>query len=194
MRLASMTLCVLLALSAPAFGQQTPSNPKKILTPEQQKFQQQMQEVGAQRQNLRAQAKQAFDAEMVREKSGDCPNAKSTHEFNICYGKAVTVTDQNLTAYEKAIRDILGLHYPNFTGQPPSPGLAGSQPTSEQEVAEFDHLEQLWRAYLDSAATTAFHQFDGGTGGPSFKMETHLRLTRNHMREIDTLYGGLLHN
>jgi hypothetical protein len=188
-----MTVCALLALSAPAFGQQDPSHPKKIMTPEQQQFQQQMREVDAQRQNLRAQAKQAFDAEMAREKSGDCPNATSTYEFNICYGKAVTVTDQNLTTYEKNIRDLLGLHYPIFTGQPSSPGLAGSQPTPEQEVAEFDHIEQLWRAYLDSVATTAFHQFDGGTGGPSFEMEAHLRLTRNHMREIDTLYGVLLH-
>jgi hypothetical protein len=123
MRLAGMTVCALLALSAPAFGQQDPSHPKKIMTPEQQQFQQQMREVDAQRQNLRAQAKQAFDAEMAREKSGDCPNATSTYEFNICYGKAVTVTDQNLTTYEKNIRDLLGCITPSSQANRHRPDL-----------------------------------------------------------------------
>ena len=192
MRISVLILSCTLTLFVPAFGRQDSTRPKKILTPEQQAMQQQTREVAAQRDHLRFQAKQAFDAEMVREKAGDCLDAGNTYEFNVCYGKAVALTDQNLKAYEDAIHDLLDLHYPNLTGQPPMPGPAGPRLTPEENVAEFDHLEQLWHPYLDAAATAAFHQFAGGTGGPSFQMETHLRLVRSHMRELDALYGMLL--
>ena len=155
-------------------------------------MQQQMREVAAKRDRLRAQAKQAFDAELAREKAGDCPHASNTGEFNVCYGQEAGITDQNLKTYEGAIRDLLGLHSPNLTDQPPMPGPAGPQLTPEQDAAEFDHVEQLWHAYLDAAATAAFDQFGGGTGGPSFQMETHLRLVCSHLSELDNLYGMVL--
>ncbi len=192
LRTASLVLCCGLSLSPPDFGQQTPSRPKKVLTPEQQGLQQQRREVDAKRESLRAVAQQAFDAEMARQKAGDCPAANNTYEFNVCYGKAVGITDQNLKTFEGAIRDLLGLKYPDLTGQPPGPGPAGPALTPEQSVAEFDHVEQLWHSYLDAATTAAFHQFGGGTGGPSFEMETHLRLVRGHMTQLNNLYGMLL--
>ncbi len=174
------------------FSQQPPSRPKKVLTPQQQLLQQEMREVGVKREILRAQAKQAFDAEMAHQKAGDCPDAQNTYQFNVCYGKAAAATDQSLTTYEDAIRNLLDLRYPNLTGQPPMPGPAGPNQTPEDAVAEFDRMEDLWHSYLDTAATAAFHQFGGGTGGPSFSMETHLRLVRSHMLELNDLYGMLL--
>ncbi|MGB9458462.1 MAG: hypothetical protein WCB12_20605 [Bryobacteraceae bacterium] len=116
--------CVFGVLSA-GFGQQAPSRPKKVLTPEQEALQQQMKQVGAERESLRAKAKEAFEQEMAREKAGDCPDAHNTYEFNMCYQKAIAVTEQNLKTYEEAIRDLLSLQYPNLTGQPPMPGVAG---------------------------------------------------------------------
>jgi len=193
MRMPTLLLCSVVGLFPLLFEQQNPSKPKKILTPEQQALQQQMREVDTEREHFRVQAKQAFDAEMARETAGDCPDAKNTYEFNTCYGKAVGITDQNLTTFEGAIRGLLGLKYPNLTGQPPTPEPAGPQLTPEQSAAEFDHLEQLWHSYLDAASTAAFHQFSGGTGGPSFEMESHLRLVRIHMRELEAVYGMLLH-
>lgn len=187
-----LVLCYALSLTPITFCRQTTSTPTKVLTPEQRELQQQVRELDARRNTLRAQAKEAFDAEMARQKAGDCPNANTTSEFNTCFGKAVDITDQNLQTFERAIRDLLGLKYPSPTDQPPMPGPAGPALTTEQSVEEFDHMEQLWHSYLDAASTTAFHQFDGGTGGPSFEMETHLAIVRSHMTELNNLYGMLL--
>jgi hypothetical protein len=192
MRMSILILCSMLGLPLVSLGQQSPTRPKKVLAPEQQACQQQGREIYAELQRLRARAKQAFDAEMEREKSGDCPDAKNNYEFKMCYAKEVGITDGNLRTYEGAIRDLLGLKNPNLTGQQPVAGPAGPVLTPEEDVSEFDHLEQLWHTYLDTASTAAFHQFGGGTGGPAFEMETHLRLVRSHMRELDSVYDGLL--
>lgn len=170
-------LIILMLLAMPGLGTGQQTRLGKVLTPEQRAMQEHMRELDTERQRLRATAKAAFDAEMAREKSGDCPDARNTYEFNVCFGEQAGIANQNLKTYESAIHDLLGLKYPDREGP---------------QVAEFDRLEQLWHAYLNAAATGAFHQFEGGTGGPSFEMETHLRLVRSHMRELDTLYGMAL--
>jgi len=128
----------------------------------------------ADRDTLRAQANQAFDAEMARAKAGDCPDSKATYDFNVCFGDAVGVADQNLKAYVGSIRNLLALR------------------NRDQDAAEFDRTEGLWHSYMNEATKAAFHQFSGGTGGPSFEMETHLRLVRSHMTELNNIYGMLL--
>jgi uncharacterized protein YecT (DUF1311 family) len=65
--------------------------------------------------------------------------------------------------------------------------------TQEQLVAEFDRVEEVWERYRESACRAAFHQFAGGTGGPSFEMQCQLKVTRDHMRELDMIYGADLH-
>lgn len=174
-----------------AAAQQTAAQPTRIATPEQQGLQEQARVFAAKRRQLRAQAKETFDAEIAREKAEDCPEAQNTREFNTCFGKAVAIADQHLKTYEEALQALLALHYP-VQSSTPVPGVAGAASTPEQDAAEFSHLEQLWHSYLDAASAAAFHQFDGGTGGPSFELETHLRLVRNHMRELDMLYGMVL--
>jgi len=192
MRISILIISALLSLFLPVLGQQDPARPKKVINPEQQALQQQMRETDAERQRFRSYAKQAFDSEMAREKVGDCPDAKTTYEFNVCYGKEVAATDQNIENYEDGIRHLLGMRDSSPSGQPLPPGPAGPQLSAEQQLAEFERVEQLWHSYLDAASTAAFHQFGGGTGGPSFEMETHLRVVRSHMRELDSVYGSLL--
>ena len=173
-------------LSVSAFSEQQAKTQSRVPTPEQKSYAQQSREVDAKRQALRAKAKQAYDSEMARQKAGDCREANNTREFNTCYDQALGSTEGNLKVFEGAIRDLLGLHYPGETER--TQGPAGPELTPEQEVAEFDHIEQLWRSYLQSATTAAFHQFGGGTGGPSFEMEMHLRLVRSHMAELNDIY------
>jgi hypothetical protein len=181
MRLLLVTLYGIFALS-----QQDPAPPKSF-TPEQLALQQKTREVDAERQRLRAAAKSALDAEMAREQSAGCAYA-STADYNQCYSKVVEISDQNFKIYEDALRGILGLRYPE------PPGQAVLTPSASGDAMEFDKVEQLWHSYLDAASLAAFHQFDGGTGGPSFDMETHVRLVRSHLRELDTLYGLTLRN
>ena len=148
----------------------------------------------AKRQSLQAQAKQVFESEMLREKAGDCPDANSTYAFNICYGNQVTITDQNLKNYESTIQELMApipIMPGNSADNMPEQAVPSLAP--QQVLEEFDHLEEVWRQYRETACSAAYHEFHGGTGGPSFQMECQLKLARDHMRELDMVYGSDLH-
>lgn len=152
-------------------------------------IQQRALDKAAKRRSLQAQAKLILNAEMAREKAGDCLEAQTTSDFDTCYGKQLSMTDQDLKSYEGIIRELLD---PSQTpGQPAAEtaGVAGPVLTPAQFVAEFDRVEQRWRQYRQTACTAAFHEFDGGTGGASFQMECQLKLTRDHLRELEMIYG-----
>jgi len=175
-------------------GQTTAERPKKVLTPEQVIYQKQYREFVANRQSLQAQGKQVFDAEMAREKAGDCPNAQSNSEFINCFGEQLTIAGGNLTAFEGIIRELQAPG-PQMPGQSDSNmhGPAGPPLTPKELGDEFEQVERVWRDYRETACRAAYHQFGGGTGGPSFEGQCELKLTRDHMRELDMIYGGDLH-
>lgn len=176
-------------------NQPAPTAPKKVLTPEQKVYQQRSSEWMERHHALQAQGKVIFDTEMAAEKAGDCPDANTTYDFNVCFGNAVTTADQRLKGFEQVIHD-LQQPPPRMAGEPPevtATGIAGPVLTSEQFSAEFDSVEQFWRQYRTTACTAAFHQFDGGTGGPSFEAQCELKLIRDHLRELDMIYGEVLH-
>jgi hypothetical protein len=131
MRAPALLLYFTLSLCAIGFSRQAPAVPQR------------MRDVDAKRTTLRAQAEQAYNAEMARQKAGDCLNANNTYEFNVCYASAAGIADQNLKSYEAAIRDLLGLNSPD--------------PTPSQSVAGFDRMEQLWHSYLEAATAAAVH-------------------------------------
>lgn len=196
----AITVCLVSCL-LPLAGAQQPGDqpaltaPKKVLTPKQEVYQQQSGEWMERHHALQAQAKEILDAEMAAEKAGDCLDANTAHDFNVCFGNALTSADQRLKSFEQAIHDLQAPS-PRMAGEPtkaPATGIAGPVLTSEQLTAEFDSVEQLWRQYRTKACTAAFHQFGGGTGGPSFEAQCELKLTRDHMREVDMIYGGDLH-
>ena len=70
--------------------------PPQIRTPEKQAARDEMRDTQATRDRLRAQAKQAFDTEMARQKSGDCSDAYTTYQANMCFSKQIGITDRNL--------------------------------------------------------------------------------------------------
>lgn len=181
----------ILCLAVYGRGQQNPATHHKVLTPEQIAYQQQYKQWYAHQQQLQAQAMQNYDAEMAREKAGDCPNASSTYEFNVCYGKQLDITDANLKSFEASLHDLLA-PAPRMPGEPatPPPGPGGPSMTPAQLTAEFESVTRIWRQYRDTACTAAFHQFGGGTGGPSFELQCRLQLARDHMREMRMIYGG----
>lgn len=175
-------------------GQQSSATTKKAPTPDQLAFQRQTSAFRAKRLSLQGLAKQIFDAEMSREKAGDCPNADTTYDVNVCLGKQLTITDQALESYEGVIEGLLA-PWPQMPGQANTnaPGPAGPSFTPKQHSEEFERVEKAWREYREAACTAAFHQFEGGTGGPGFQMECRLKLARDHMRELAMIYGEDLH-
>jgi uncharacterized protein YecT (DUF1311 family) len=185
-------LCGCLSVSL-LFAQQA-AKPQKVLTPEQKVFQQQWKEYMAKRSDLQAQAKQILDAVTAREKAGDCPAAHSTYDFNVCFEKLVDATDASLKGYEEVIRKLLAPG-PEMPGQAdadakqPAVGVAGPVLSSGQLATEFEQVEKSWQQYRETACTAAFHQFEGGSGGPSFELECELKLARDHIRELNMIYG-----
>lgn len=187
---------VLLAssLSGQCLSQQQAAAPRKAPTPEQLALQQKNRDWVANRQRLQEEGKQLLAAETARESAGDCPSAGNTVQFNECFGRQLETTDKSLEGYERVIRALMAPEFPEQdSGRPQAPGPAGATLTPAQLGAEFDHLEALWRDYRKTACTAAFHQFGGGTGGPSFELQCEIKLARNHMRELDLIYGEDLH-
>jgi hypothetical protein len=82
--------------------------------------------------------------------------------------------------YAAAIRDLASLK-PGPIGPVAAQEPAGSDLTPEKHAAESDRMERPWQTYLDLVVYLATHQFGGGTGGPSFGMQTYIRLVRSHM-------------
>lgn len=183
---------ILLAIPAGwAAGDQQPAKPRKTLTPEQQEYQRQWREYLAKRPGLQAHAKQIVDAEMAREKARDCPNATTTYDANICMGKEVGITDENLKQYEAIIRELIASD-PEQPGGPGG-GLEGHGLTSAESATEFDSVEQAWHQYRSVACTAARNQMGGGTAALSFEIQCEINLDRSHMHELNSIYGQDLH-
>jgi uncharacterized protein YecT (DUF1311 family) len=186
MQIVAILSFAILCLAPLGLGQQSQPAPQKALTPEQQAYSQ----WEAHYRQLQVQGKQIFDVEMAREKAGDCPNANSDYDFGVCYQKQLEITDANLKSFESTIHDLLAPE-PQMPGETDThpPGPSGPSLTAAQLTAEFESVEQLWQQYRDAACTAAFHQFDGGSGAPSFGMQCRIQIARDHMRELKTIYG-----
>jgi uncharacterized protein YecT (DUF1311 family) len=165
--------------------------PRETLTHEQQEYQRDWREYMAKRPSLQAHANQIFDTEMAREKAGDCPNAVITYDINVCLGKQVGITEQNLKQYEAIIRELIA-SAPEEPGGPGG-GPAGPALTSAQSAAEFDNVEQAWYKYRNVACKAARDQMGGGSAAPSSEMHCDIDLDRSHMRELDSIYWLELH-
>jgi uncharacterized protein YecT (DUF1311 family) len=157
-------------------------------------LQQQAKRAGADRGNLRSEGQQAFDTEMTQEKAGDCSGAITTVDIRVCYNQALTAAAQHLKTYAEMIRDLLSRRGSDLNGEHAHPGPDGMPLTQEQELAEFDFVGRTWQPYVDAACTAHHHQYGGGTGGPGAELACRVRLTRNHMKDLDSIYEMPLHN
>jgi uncharacterized protein YecT (DUF1311 family) len=181
-------------LATQSHAQTAAPAPHKVLTPEQKAYQQQYQSWFARHQELQAQAKDILAKEGSSEQAGDCTSSSTTLDFKECFSNLADSAEESLKSYESIIHELLAPRPQPPGVSKPDHGPGGPSLTSTQLIAELDSVEESWRQYREHACTAAFHQFDGGTGGPSFQAECELRLTRNHMRELDIIYGIQLHN
>lgn len=191
-----IVLCGLLFFAVSGSGQsdtqQTPPlKKKKTLTPEQQEFQRKLREYMAKRPDLQRRAKQFLDSEAGREKTAECPDAKSMYEINICFGNEAELTDQNLKGYRAIIGELIS-SVPDMPG-PPTIGPTGAALTPTESAAEFGRVEEAWQQYRNVACKAARDQMGGGTAAPSSEMSCLIELDRSHMRELDSIYWIELH-
>ncbi|HEY6467764.1 MAG TPA: lysozyme inhibitor LprI family protein [Candidatus Acidoferrales bacterium] len=166
-RFSACLLCAVLLPLPQIFAQQTSAAPRKVFTPQQKAFQQQYNAWEANYRSLQAQAKQIYDAEMAREQAsepaGDCPDAHTEANIDVCVGQLLKVTDAALASYEQIIR---GLQAPQPKMPDESQPATGplTLPTPQQYLAQFNRVEQSWRQYRKIACKAASDQFYGGSG------------------------------
>jgi uncharacterized protein YecT (DUF1311 family) len=191
-RFSTWLLCAALLPLPQVFAQQASSAPQKVVTPEQSTYQEQYQAWEANYRSLQAQAKQIYDAEMAREKAsekaGNCPGANTTFDINVCLGELAQTTDDSLTSFEQVIRGLQAPE-PKMPGKVDSAPSPSSGPTPQQILAQFNQLEQSWEQYRKIACEAAYDQFYGGSGAGGNESQCRLDLTRDHIRELHTIYG-----
>jgi uncharacterized protein YecT (DUF1311 family) len=188
--LAGILLPALVISGRPA-GQES-TKPRKVLTPAQQEHQEKFRSYMAQRQALQRRAVQAFDAETARAKTDACKSDSTTRGIEICLEKEIGITEKNYSAFTGAIRELLSLDYPS-SDPSATPGPTGTPLSAGTLANEFDALQNAWEQYRKLGTATAYDQYKGGSIAPVVSAEVNQELVLSHMRELNSIYEGLLH-
>jgi uncharacterized protein YecT (DUF1311 family) len=130
-------------------------------------------------------ARRSYADEQARQKSGDCPHASSTHEMEMCFEKEVEKTTANYQAFVGAIRSAEALTSPDGAGT----GGRGVAPLNPEElVMRFDEVETAWQAFKKPQCLLAYDAYRTGTIAPLMQLNCELRLLRDRMGELDSIY------
>ena len=193
MRATILCLALIPALAAAQTTPQ-PARPKKVLTPDQIAYQQDLKTYRAQADPLRTAANSAYAAEAAREKSSPCPNAVTTLDINSCLAHENDLTDANYKAFTTALRAILALPRPSFPGETiPAVGPSGPEATPGTNTASFDAAESAWHTYATAECTAVDTLWRGGTIVNSMVGYCDLRLTHTRLHELNEAYSDELH-
>ena len=142
------------------------------------------QDYSAQIQILKNSARSAYSNEQAREKAADCPNAATTYDISLCLGQEIEKTTANYRAYRAAIRSVEGLPTPDEV-----PAKGPRAPLSPVEaVKEFDEAESAWQAYEKAQCSTAYDIYRSGTIAPLMQLTCELRLLRDRMKQLESIY------
>jgi uncharacterized protein YecT (DUF1311 family) len=123
------------------------------------------------------------EQEAAREQGGDCREAQTTRDDELCLGHEVEVTTANYQHLADFIRSFLKLSH----GGPDtvSTGATGTSHTGDEMVKAFDDVEKAWTTYHTALCSTASAQYQSGTIAPSVGLRCDLRAFRSHMQELD---------
>jgi uncharacterized protein YecT (DUF1311 family) len=127
----------------------------------------------------------AYSNEETREKTGDCLEARTTYDINVCLGKEVGTTATNYKIYTDALRSVEGLAGP---GVSESAGPTGKPLSAGERLSEFDRAESAWHAYYEAQCSAAYDAYKGGTIAPSIDLTCRLRLMRDRMHELKNIF------
>jgi uncharacterized protein YecT (DUF1311 family) len=128
--------------------------------------------------------KAAYQREFAREKVGECPDAATTFAIVSCLDAQAKTSNANLDEYVKIAEELLAPDGPAAVTGP-----AGSPLTGAQDAERLKRTEVAWRAYNKAACDGAYGLYEGGTLAPIAWLGCDLSLTRNHLRDLDAVYG-----
>ncbi len=138
----------------------------------------------AEQAKLRQRGKEALEREQSRSKADLCERAGQGERGGTgiadCLATEVKTTELDYLAYVRTIGALLRLHTPDDTG-----------PKTPKRLL-FDAAEETWQRYRDQACPSMAMQWIDVQSSIA-NGDCHLRLTWNHMNELDSLYGDLWH-
>ena len=138
------------------------------------------------REPLLKQAQAAYEREMARDKTGDCPNAGTTLAINTCLADEVKTSTTNYKSYADALRGMLD----QLKDPPPGEdGPTGKPLTTKDKLANFDQTEAAWARYRDAMCTASVGLYRGGSIVGAISGTCQLMMLRSHLRELNNVYG-----
>ena len=183
--------CVVL-LSVCGAAQQT--RPKKVLTPEQVAYEQEMKAYNERQAEIRKAANSAYDSEMAREKAPTCAGVWTTYDVNMCLAREQEISEATYKAFTSALRQMLASARPTWPGETvPYVGPTGPAATPETSTAAFEKAESAWKVYAEAECRAVDTEWRSGTIVNSMVSECELRLLRARMHELNTAYDNWLH-
>lgn len=88
--------------------------------------------------------------------------------YNICMGQAGEQADKDFAVFYNHLQMLCH---------------------DQVELTTLHAFEATWQAYKDSAMKATHASWPDGTGASGFASQVHLSLIRNHMRQLDEIYG-----
>jgi len=137
-------------------------------------------------QQLQSAAKSSYSAEMTRTKTRVCGRAFSTYEMEACMERELEKTKANYQAYVGALRSSEALASPEE--QPRTDPLPGRPLPPDERAKKFDAVESAWQAYAKAQCATAYDISREGTSATVTQLECDVRLLRDRMSELESVY------
>ncbi|QHN04884.1 DUF1311 domain-containing protein [Granulicella sp. WH15] len=102
--------------------------------------------------------------------SKDCQaeSDQGQQPYNICIGQANVQADRDYAIFYHNLQMLCH---------------------DQNQLTTLQAFEATWQMYKDSAIKATHASWPGGTGAPGFAGQVYLSLLRNHMRELDEIYG-----
>ena len=88
--------------------------------------------------------------------------------YNICMGQAGELADKDFAVFYNSLQMLC---------------------RDQDQLTTLQAFEATWQAYKGSAMKATHASWPDGTGAPGFAGQVYLSLIRNHMRELDEIYG-----
>ncbi len=88
--------------------------------------------------------------------------------YNICMGHAEEQADKDYSSFYSNLQMLC---------------------RDQDQITTLQASEKTWRLYRDSAMKATHAAWPHGTGAPGFASQVSLSLVRNHMRELDEIFG-----
>jgi uncharacterized protein YecT (DUF1311 family) len=122
-----------------------------------------------QRETYKAPLKAAYDRQItITGKDCQAESKDGQQPYNVCMGQAGVQADKDFAAFYRNLQMLCH---------------------DQDQLSTLQDSQRAWVTYADSAMKAARACWPDGTGAPGFAAEVYLSLVRNHMRELNEIYG-----